>query len=161
MPPNQGPVNPNPPHPHPDRARDTIRRDEMGPYVPRLTQNGWIVFAVYEIGCFVVVPFALNVLIAIAAAATAYLIALAVGCYNRKMGRDYVIFGGTLIYDPPYHWDGDTSPAEDWQENKLAATMEKVDAMDGHEFEHFIAGLLQKLGYENVSVTPRLGRPGC
>lgn len=160
MPLNQGPLNPNPPHPPPDRVRDTIRRDEMGPYVPRLTQSGWIVFAVYEIGCFVVIPFALNVLIAIVVAAAAYLIALAVGYYNQKLGRDYVIFGGTLVYDPPYHWDGDTSPTEERRENKLAATMEKVDAMDGHAFEHFIAGLLEKLGYENVSVTRGSGDQG-
>lgn len=157
MPPNPEPINPRP---RPDPDIDTVRRDSMGAYIPRLTQKGWALFALCEFGIFITAFLAFHVLAAIAAAAAVYFIALAVGCYNRKMGRDYVIFGGTLVYDPPYHWDGDTSPAEDWRENKLAVTMEKVDAMDGHEFEHFIAGLLQKLGYENVSVTRGSGDQG-
>lgn len=38
--------------------------------------------------------------------------------------------------------------------------MQKVDAMDGHEFEHFTAGLLEKLGYANVEVTKGSGDQG-
>lgn len=38
--------------------------------------------------------------------------------------------------------------------------MERIDAMDGHEFEHFIAALLRKLGYEKVEVTPGSGDQG-
>ena len=38
--------------------------------------------------------------------------------------------------------------------------MERIDAMEGHEFEHFIATLLRKLGYEKVEVTPGSGDQG-
>ena len=38
--------------------------------------------------------------------------------------------------------------------------MERIDAMDGHEFEHFIATLLRKQGYEKVEVTPGSGDQG-
>lgn len=38
--------------------------------------------------------------------------------------------------------------------------MERIDAMEGHEFEHFIAALLRNLGYESVEVTPGSGDQG-
>lgn len=38
--------------------------------------------------------------------------------------------------------------------------MSRIDAMEGHEFEHFIASLLRKLGYERVEVTPGSGDQG-
>ncbi len=38
--------------------------------------------------------------------------------------------------------------------------MSRVDAMEGHEFEHFIANLLRKLGYQKVEVTPGSGDQG-
>lgn len=38
--------------------------------------------------------------------------------------------------------------------------MSRIDAMEGHEFEHFIATLLRKLGYENVEVTRGSGDQG-
>lgn len=38
--------------------------------------------------------------------------------------------------------------------------MAHIDAMEGHEFEHFIANLLRKLGYENVEVTRGSGDQG-
>lgn len=38
--------------------------------------------------------------------------------------------------------------------------MSRIDAMDGHEFEHFIATLLRKLDYEKVEVTPGSGDQG-
>lgn len=38
--------------------------------------------------------------------------------------------------------------------------MSRVDAMEGHEFEHFIAALLHKLGYQNVEVTRGSGDQG-
>lgn len=38
--------------------------------------------------------------------------------------------------------------------------MERIDAMDGHEFEHFVADLLRKLGYGNVEVTRGSGDQG-
>lgn len=36
----------------------------------------------------------------------------------------------------------------------------RIDQMDGHEFEHFAADLLRKLGYERVEVTPGSGDQG-
>lgn len=36
----------------------------------------------------------------------------------------------------------------------------RVDKMEGHEFEHFTADLLRKLGYERVEVTPGSGDQG-
>lgn len=41
-----------------------------------------------------------------------------------------------------------------------SASLKKVDAMSGIEFEEFTAGLLQKLGYTNVSVTQASGDQG-
>ena len=38
--------------------------------------------------------------------------------------------------------------------------MSAVDEMDGHEFEHFCADLLQKNGFSNVRVTPGSGDQG-
>lgn len=38
--------------------------------------------------------------------------------------------------------------------------MKRIDAMEGHEFEHFIATLLRSLGYEKVEVTPGSGDQG-
>jgi len=38
--------------------------------------------------------------------------------------------------------------------------MAYIDAMDGHDFEHFIAALLRKLGYQNVAVTRGSGDQG-
>ena len=38
--------------------------------------------------------------------------------------------------------------------------MSRIDAMEGHEFEHFIANLLCKLGYQKVEVTPGSGDQG-
>lgn len=35
-----------------------------------------------------------------------------------------------------------------------------IDTMDGHTFEHFVADLLRKLGYEHVEVTPGSGDQG-
>lgn len=36
----------------------------------------------------------------------------------------------------------------------------RIDKMEGHEFEHFTADLLRKLGYERVEVTPGSGDQG-
>lgn len=38
--------------------------------------------------------------------------------------------------------------------------MSRIDAMEGHEFERFIANLLRKLGYQKVEVTPGSGDQG-
>lgn len=38
--------------------------------------------------------------------------------------------------------------------------LHKVDAMGGHEFEHWCAGLLSKNGYSNVKLTPASGDQG-
>lgn len=38
--------------------------------------------------------------------------------------------------------------------------MSHIDAMEGHEFEQFIASLLRKLGYKNVEVTRGSGDQG-
>ena len=38
--------------------------------------------------------------------------------------------------------------------------MSHIDAMEGHEFEQFIANLLRKLGYQKVEVTPGSGDQG-
>ena len=38
--------------------------------------------------------------------------------------------------------------------------MSRVDAMEGHEFEHFIAALMHKLGYQNLEVTRGSGDQG-
>lgn len=38
--------------------------------------------------------------------------------------------------------------------------MSRIDTMDGHDFEHFTAELLKKLGYEGVEVTPSSGDQG-
>ena len=38
--------------------------------------------------------------------------------------------------------------------------MSRIDKMDGHDFEHFTAELLKKLGYEGVKVTPSSGDQG-
>ena len=38
--------------------------------------------------------------------------------------------------------------------------MAHIDEMDGHEFEHFTAELLRKLGYQNVEVTRGSGDQG-
>lgn len=38
--------------------------------------------------------------------------------------------------------------------------MSRIDAMEGHEFEHFMADLLRKLGYQKVEVTPGSGDQG-
>ena len=38
--------------------------------------------------------------------------------------------------------------------------MSRIDAMEGHEFERFIADLLRKLGYQKVEVTPGSGDQG-
>lgn len=39
-------------------------------------------------------------------------------------------------------------------------SIERIDAMEGHEFEHFTATLLRELGYENVEVTRGSGDQG-
>lgn len=41
-----------------------------------------------------------------------------------------------------------------------STTMSRIDKMDGHDFEHFTAELLKKLGYERVEVTPSSGDQG-
>lgn len=41
-----------------------------------------------------------------------------------------------------------------------STTMSHIDKMDGHDFEHFTAELLKKLGYERVEVTPSSGDQG-
>lgn len=41
-----------------------------------------------------------------------------------------------------------------------SVTMSRIDTMDGHDFEHFTAELLKKLGYEGVEVTPSSGDQG-
>lgn len=41
-----------------------------------------------------------------------------------------------------------------------SVTMSRIDKMDGHDFEHFTAELLKKLGYERVEVTPSSGDQG-
>lgn len=41
-----------------------------------------------------------------------------------------------------------------------SVTMSRIDKMDGHDFEHFTAELLKKLGYEGVEVTPSSGDQG-
>lgn len=41
-----------------------------------------------------------------------------------------------------------------------SVTMSRIDKMDGHDFEHFTAELLKKLGYEGVKVTPSSGDQG-
>lgn len=41
-----------------------------------------------------------------------------------------------------------------------SVTMSRIDTMDGHDFEHFTAELLKKLGYEGVKVTPSSGDQG-
>ena len=41
-----------------------------------------------------------------------------------------------------------------------STTMSRIDTMDGHDFEHFTAELLKKLGYEGVKVTPGSGDQG-
>lgn len=41
-----------------------------------------------------------------------------------------------------------------------SVTMSRIDTMDGHDFEHFTAELLKKLGYEGVKVTPGSGDQG-
>ena len=41
-----------------------------------------------------------------------------------------------------------------------SAGLASVDKMEGHEFEHFTADLLRKLGYERVEVTPGSGDQG-
>lgn len=38
--------------------------------------------------------------------------------------------------------------------------MNRIDAMEGHEFERFIATLLRSLGYEKIEVTPGSGDQG-
>lgn len=43
---------------------------------------------------------------------------------------------------------------------KDTVTMADVDAMKGHEFEHFCAELLKKNGFKKVSVTPGSGDQG-
>lgn len=43
---------------------------------------------------------------------------------------------------------------------KESLTMADVDAMKGHEFEHFCAELLKKNGFRNVRVTPASGDQG-
>lgn len=44
--------------------------------------------------------------------------------------------------------------------NQRSASMTRIDKMEGHEFEHFTADLLRKLGYERVEVTPGSGDQG-
>lgn len=39
-------------------------------------------------------------------------------------------------------------------------SLARIDRMEGHEFEHFTADLLRKLGYERVEVTPGSGDQG-
>ena len=46
------------------------------------------------------------------------------------------------------------------KEKKPALAMSDVDAMPGHEFEHFCAELLRKNGFRKVSVTPASGDQG-
>lgn len=36
----------------------------------------------------------------------------------------------------------------------------RIDKMEGHEFEHFVASLLRKLNYQKVEVTPGSGDQG-
>jgi HJR/Mrr/RecB family endonuclease len=38
--------------------------------------------------------------------------------------------------------------------------LEAVDLMDGHEFEYFVADLLNELGFEGIDVTPGSGDQG-
>lgn len=42
----------------------------------------------------------------------------------------------------------------------IRTTLTRVDSMDGHEFEHFTADLLRRLGYQNVEVTRGSGDQG-
>lgn len=44
--------------------------------------------------------------------------------------------------------------------SKKTWSITAVDAMEGHEFEHFIANLLKRLGYANVEVTKGSGDQG-
>lgn len=41
-----------------------------------------------------------------------------------------------------------------------SASLARIDKMDGHDFEHFTADLLRKLGYEHVEVTRGSGDQG-
>ena len=41
-----------------------------------------------------------------------------------------------------------------------STSMARIDTMEGHAFEEFVANLLRKLGYENVKVTPGSGDQG-
>lgn len=43
---------------------------------------------------------------------------------------------------------------------KKTDPMERIDKMDGHEFEEFVANLLRQLGYERVKMTPTTGDQG-
>lgn len=42
----------------------------------------------------------------------------------------------------------------------MVINMSHIDAMEGHEFEHFIADLLRKSGYQKVEVTRGSGDQG-
>lgn len=44
--------------------------------------------------------------------------------------------------------------------DKFTYAMSTIDRMEGHDFEHFCANLLRKLGYEGVKVTPGSGDQG-
>lgn len=46
------------------------------------------------------------------------------------------------------------------QSGQRSITMARIDKMEGHDFEHFTAGLLIKLGYTQVKVTPGSGDQG-
>ena len=47
-----------------------------------------------------------------------------------------------------------------FQYSKIVGTIEEADGMEGHEFEHWCADLLQKNGYTQVVVTPGSGDQG-
>lgn len=142
------------------RRSDIVIKDNMKPYIPKLSKTGWIILITLEVLFCIGGVASLEFAGGIVAMVIAYVVAIAVGINNQKAGKDYLIIGGNQIYEPPEHWDGDTSPTEEWKREHLKVTMEKVDAMEGHEFEYFVADLLEKLGYENVSVTRGSGDQG-
>lgn len=128
--------------------------------VPHFTKNGWIIFSIILVSSFFCSFISLGWPIAIFVSIIVYFLALGISETNKKNNTSSGSSTEVENHDNDY-WYGefDREPGE----HKMGCankTMEQIDAMDGHAFEHYIAELLKKIGYQNVSVAPGSGDQG-
>lgn len=139
---------------------EILQDDGMKWMIPKLTIWGWavaVLAAYIFISAFAWVSIILLFI--------EYCVLIEFSKQNVLYAKPYIKIGARQVYTGPYLWECDQSSSintvpNDELVDQHAMSMQKVDAMDGHAFEYFVAELLKKLGYSNVSVTRGSGDQG-